>query len=81
MSPHGCPGPQHITVHHVVHQRQTLNGCVALFLVLGAALGVLFFGTIALVNWHSGQYWFTLLGLAGVGGLLYGLYSYLRPYA
>jgi hypothetical protein len=68
-------------VHHVVHQRQTLNGCTALFLCGGVALGVLFFGILGLVNFHSGNYWLTLIGLAGIGGLVYGLYSYLRPYA
>jgi hypothetical protein len=70
-----------MTVHHVLHQRPRLNGCLALFLLCGVAIGVLFFGTIALVNFHSGSYWLTLEGSAGVGGLLYGLYSYLRPYA
>jgi hypothetical protein len=44
-------------------------------------VGVLFFGTIALVNFHHGNVWLTLVGLAGVGGLIYGLFSYLRPYA
>jgi hypothetical protein len=61
--------------------RPHLNGCLALFLLCGTAVGVLFFGTIALVNFHSGHYGMTLVGLAGVGGLLYGLLSYLRPYA
>jgi hypothetical protein len=79
-TPHGTP-THHITVHHVIHQRPRLNGFLALFLLCGTALGVLFFGTIALVNWHHGHVWLTLVGLAGVGGLLYGLLSYLRPYA
>ena len=35
----------HITVHHVIHQRPRLNGFLALFLLCGTALGVLFFGT------------------------------------
>jgi hypothetical protein len=68
-------------VYHVIHQRPRLNGALALFLLCGTVLGVLFFGTIALVNWRQGTYWLTLVGLAGVGGLIYGLYSYLRPYA
>jgi hypothetical protein len=75
------PSTHHITVHHVIHQRPHLNGCLALFLVLGTAVGVLFFGTIALVNFHSSNDWLTLVGLAGVGGLVYGLFSYVRPYA
>jgi hypothetical protein len=75
------PRSYHITVHHVVHQRPRLNGCLALSLLGGTALGVLFFGTIALVNWHHSHYGLTLLGIAGMGGLVYGLYSYLRPYA
>jgi hypothetical protein len=50
-------------------------------LVLGTAVGVLFFGTIAVVNWHQSNYGLTLVGLAGVVGLVYGLFSYLRPYA
>ena len=72
---------RHITVHHVHHERPRLNGCLALFLLCGTAVGVLFFGTIALVNFHHGNVWLTLVGLAGIGGLVYGLFSYLRPYA
>jgi hypothetical protein len=75
------PSVHHITVHHVIHQRPRLNGGLALVLVAGTAVGVLFFGTIAVVNFHQSNYWLTLVGLAGVGGLLYGLYSFLRPYA
>jgi len=71
----------HVTVHHVYHRRPRLNGCLALFLCCGTAFGCLFFGTIALVNYHSGHYAMTLVGLAGVVGLLYGLFSYLKPYA
>jgi hypothetical protein len=81
MTTQRTPHVHHITVHHVIHERPRLNGCVALFLLCGTVGGVLAFGSIALVNFHSGNVWLTLLGLAGVGGLLYGLYSYLRPYA
>jgi hypothetical protein len=72
---------RHITVHHVHHERPRLNGCLALFLLCGTAVGVLFFGTIALVNFHHGHVGLTLVGLAGIGGLVYGLFSYLRPCA
>jgi hypothetical protein len=81
MRTHQRPSEHHITIHHVIHQRRRLNGRLALFLVTGTAVGVLFFGTIAVVNFHQSNYWLTLVGLAGVGGLVYGLYSYLRPYA
>jgi hypothetical protein len=50
-------------------------------LLCGTGVGVLFFGTIAVVNYHSGNYGLTLVGLAGVSGLVYGMYSFLRPYA
>jgi hypothetical protein len=75
------PQTHHITVHHVHHQRPPLNGCLALFLLMGTAVGVLFFGILGLVNFHSGNYGLALIGLAGVGGLVYGMYSYLKPYA
>jgi hypothetical protein len=65
----------------VHHQRPRLNGCLALILLGGTAVGVLFFGLLALLNFHSGNYWLTLVGLAGIGGLVYGMYSFLRPYA
>jgi hypothetical protein len=81
MTTQRCPSHRHITIHHVVHQRPHLNGCLALFLLCATGVGVLFFGTIALVNWHQSNSWLTLVGLAGIGGSLYGLYSYLRPYA
>jgi len=81
MAAQRCARSHHITVHHVIHQRPRLNGCLALFLLCGTAVGVLFFGIIALVNVHQGNYWLTLIGVGGIGGLIYGLYSYLRPYA
>jgi hypothetical protein len=79
-TPQGSP-THHITVHHVIHQRPRLNGFLALVLLGGTAVGVLFFGLLALLNFQGGNYWLALVGLAGVGGLVYGLFSYLRPYA
>jgi hypothetical protein len=54
-------------------------GAVAgVFLLCGVILGMLVFGLMALCGYASGSYEFTALGLAAIGGLLYGLYSFVR---
>ena len=79
-TPQGSP-THHLTVHHVIHQRPRLHGFLALVRLGGTAVGVLVFGLLALLNVQGGTSWLMLVGLAGVGGLVYGLYSDVRPYA
>jgi hypothetical protein len=65
--------------------RQSARGLLAevggLLLLGGTVLGVLFFAIMGLAGYASGRYAFSLIGIAGVGGLVYGCYSFLRPSA
>jgi hypothetical protein len=59
--------------------RSTLGFFGGLVLLGGTSLGVLFFGLLSLVAYAYGQYGITLIGIAGVGGLVYGVYSFFHP--
>ena len=61
--------------------RGLLAGGGALLLLGGTVLDVLFFALMGLAGYASGRYEFSLIGVAGVGGLVYGCYSFLRPSA
>jgi hypothetical protein len=59
--------------------RCTVSDCAALFLLGSTALGVLFFSLLGLFAYAEGHYAYVLVSLAAIGGLVYGLYSFLRP--
>jgi len=59
--------------------RGLLAGVGSLLLLGGTVLGVLFFALMGLAGYAYGRYAFSLIGIAGVGGLLYGCYSFLHP--
>ena len=59
--------------------RGVLAGGGALLLLSGTVLGVLCFALMGLVGYASGRYAFSLIGVAGVGCLVYGCYSFLHP--
>ena len=59
--------------------RHTLS-CLGGLVLLGVtSLGILFFGLLALITYAYGRYAFTLIGTAGVDGLVYGVYSFFHP--
>jgi hypothetical protein len=59
--------------------RSTLSFLGGLVLLGGTSLGMLFFSLLALITYAYGRYEFTLIGTAGVGGLVYGVYSFFHP--
>ena len=61
--------------------RNVVSGVAALVLLGGAALGLLIFGLMVLTSYPYGNYEFTLIGIAGIGGILAGMYCFFRPYA
>jgi hypothetical protein len=58
--------------------RHTVSFCASL-VALGAALGLLFFGLMALIAYHHARYDFVAIGLLGVGTIVAGLVCLLRP--
>jgi hypothetical protein len=59
--------------------RGLLAGVGGLLLLSGTVLGVLCFALMGLAGSASGRYACSLIGVAGIGGLVYGLYSFLHP--
>jgi hypothetical protein len=59
--------------------RGLLAGIGGLVLLGGTALGVLFFSLLGLFAYADGHYAYVLVSLAAIGGLVYGLYSFLHP--
>jgi hypothetical protein len=59
--------------------RRTVSDCAALFLLGGTALGVLFFGLMAILGYAHRRYEFVLIGIAGIDGIVGGLYGFFHP--
>jgi hypothetical protein len=72
--------PHHHHTSSGFHQgaRQGMGAAAGLVMLVGVVLGVFVFGLMALSGYASGSYQFTVIGLAAIGGLLYGLYSFFR---
>jgi hypothetical protein len=59
--------------------RNVVSGVAALFLLGGTVLGVLCFGLMAILGYAHRRYEFALIGIAGLGGIVGGLYAFFHP--